>query len=102
MARIAREGPRFKDLVLEHAELLPTDRPGDPVVATAYNYVPSSVLGDWQYDVEPNWLAMQQMPLLKFYQVGWRLKRRGPGLRERGVGRCGGYGEHGDAADWAS
>lgn len=86
MARIAREGPRFKDLVLEHAELLPTDRPGDPVVATAYNYVPSSVLGDWQYDVEPNWLAMQQMPLLKFYQVGWRLKRGGARLKGA---RCG-------------
>lgn len=56
--RIASEGPRFSDVVLEHAELI--NDPGDkPVVAAdlparpmaeAYNYVPFSVLGDYRYE----------------------------------------------------
>ena len=85
MARIAQEGPRFHDVVLEHAEALrPTgesaadlsyamDGEGGPrppaPAAVAYNYVPSSVLGDWRYEVEPNWKEMEAMPLLELYQV---------------------------------
>lgn len=80
MARIAQEGPRFRDFVLEHAQALrdPAEEQGDdddqqitpgPTSAIAYNYVPASVLGDWQYDVEPNWRQIEQMPLLEFFQV---------------------------------
>ena len=81
MARIARGGPRFQDFVLEHAQALrdpnaeaDIDEPIQPATsAMAYNYIPESVLGDWQYEVEPNWRQMDQMPLLEFFQ----------GLRQR-------------------
>ncbi|WIA36901.1 hypothetical protein OEZ86_008147 [Tetradesmus obliquus] len=66
MARIATQGPKFNDLVLEHAELInDTDvapqYPGDRPAAEAYNYVPFSVLGDYHFDVEPDWLGLPQM-----------------------------------------
>lgn len=57
MRRIASEGPRFSDVVLEHAELindpenmplLGTDLPDRPL-AEAYNYIPFSVLGDYRW-----------------------------------------------------
>jgi len=56
LGRISREGPRFQDLVLEHAELindndgappLADDLPARPM-AEAYNYIPFSVLGDYR------------------------------------------------------
>ena len=55
MARIAKNGPRFDDVVLEHAERVERD------TAVAYNYVPPSVLGDWDYEIEPRWLDLPQV-----------------------------------------
>ena len=75
MARIAQQGPRFDDLVLPHAEALPpgeVDGSGVPAAvsaAMAYNYVPSSVVGDWRYEVEPNWQQMESMSLQELYHV---------------------------------
>jgi hypothetical protein len=83
MERIAREGPRFNDLVLEHAESL------DPLIddtssvsglAQVYRYIPSGVVGDWQYEIEPKWQRLEAMPLLEFYQGlrkrNWTDKKR--------------------------
>lgn len=90
LARIARDGPKFSDLVLEHAETLPAKSETDLIEiankhgefeaqeaslprAQFYRYVPSSVIGDWEYEVEPKWQSMEDMSVLTFYQ----------GLRER-------------------
>lgn len=35
--------------------------PGDRPAAEAYNYVPFSVLGDYHFDVEPDWLQLPHM-----------------------------------------
>jgi hypothetical protein len=37
------------------------DTPDDRTAAEAYNYVPFSVLGDYHFDVEPDWLGLPQM-----------------------------------------
>lgn len=78
MGRIASAGPAFSDLVLEHAELLhdPGPSPAGPddvPFATAYNYIPRAVLGDYHTDVEPNWLELPQMAAPLFVE----------GLRQR-------------------
>jgi len=74
MARIAQQGPRFNDVVLEHAEReVGSSSPAEATAANAYSYIPYTVLGDWQYEVEPQWLRIPQMSILELYQ----------GLRER-------------------
>ena len=67
LARVARDGPRFEDVVLEHVERTPTA--DGQLLGEAYSYVPSTVLGDWRFDVEPNWLNLPQMNYFDFYQV---------------------------------
>lgn len=62
--RIAREGPRFSDLVLEHVERLDGVEgvPGaDAQTAVAYSYIPTTVLGDWGLEVEPRWAELTQV-----------------------------------------
>ncbi|GFH07288.1 AAA domain-containing protein, partial [Haematococcus lacustris] len=54
MERIATQGPVFSDIMLRHVER------DSPESASAYNYVPSTVLGDWTYEVEPNWVNLPQ------------------------------------------
>ncbi len=49
MERIASQGPRFEDMVLSHAERV------DDMSAAEYTYIPATVLGDWQFEQEPNW-----------------------------------------------
>jgi len=54
------------NLLLSAAELIndpgnAPDGPDDKLMAEAYNYVPFSVLGDYHFDVEPNWLKLPQM-----------------------------------------
>ncbi|KAL6752417.1 hypothetical protein V8C86DRAFT_2755828 [Haematococcus lacustris] len=61
MERIATQGPVFSDIMLRHVER------DSPESASAYNYVPSTVLGDWTYEVEPNWVNLPQMPLPTFW-----------------------------------
>ncbi|GFH25562.1 AAA domain-containing protein, partial [Haematococcus lacustris] len=55
MERIATQGPVFSDIMLRHVER------DSPESASAYNYVPSTVLGDWTYEVEPNWVNLPQL-----------------------------------------
>jgi hypothetical protein len=58
LERIARRGPSFSDVVLPHAE-----RSQEEWVqaAQAYNYVPATVLGDWDFEVEPQWTGFSQV-----------------------------------------
>ena len=58
LERIARRGPSFTDMVLPHAERGPEE---DGQWAHAYNYVPNSVLGDWGFEVEPQWTGLNQV-----------------------------------------
>ncbi|GBF96535.1 hypothetical protein Rsub_09118 [Raphidocelis subcapitata] len=62
LRRIAAEGPRFGDVVLEHAERVhcpdPNNPTGDRPVAEAYTYVPFTVLGDYMPETEPDWLRL--------------------------------------------
>ena len=76
MQRIATRGPQFGDVVVEHAEK------GDPMaddvgvlhpVAKAYSYIPFTVLGDYQFEPEPNWLELSPMNVELFWE----------GLRQR-------------------
>jgi hypothetical protein len=60
MQRIANQGPLFRDVVLQHVERV------DATHASGYNYIPSAVLGDWTYEVEPQW---QQLPEVSNMQV---------------------------------
>lgn len=71
MQRIASSGPQFGDLVLEHVESSPplADETGAPVAsAHSYNYIPFTVLGDYQYEPEPNWLELGTMSAPLFYE----------------------------------
>ena len=105
LERIASSGPSFNDVVLEHVERV--YEPGsdaesdDGPVAEAYNYIPFSVLGDYQMEAEPNWSQLPCMGIHDFHvgleaeeldqqgvQVGKGGGRRGGGLEgERRVGR---------------
>jgi len=77
LERIASSGPSFHDVVLEHVERV--YEPGsdaesdDGPVAEAYNYIPFSVLGDYQMDAEPNW---SQLPCMGIHDFHVGLKQR--------------------------
>lgn len=58
MARIAQQGPSFSDVVLPHAE---RNLEEGEQSAHSYNYVPATVLGDWDYEVEPQWTGISQV-----------------------------------------
>ncbi|KAF5832521.1 hypothetical protein DUNSADRAFT_11559 [Dunaliella salina] len=64
LERIARQGPRFSDVVLPHAER--SQEEGEQW-AHAYNYVPISVLGDWAFEIEPQWTGLNQVSVLEFF-----------------------------------
>lgn len=61
LQRIAERGPRFADVVLPHAEQDATISDSGAERARAYNYIPASVLGDWGYELEPDWAALPQV-----------------------------------------
>ncbi|MEW5314131.1 MAG: hypothetical protein WDW38_005651 [Sanguina aurantia] len=79
LARIALNGPSFRDTVVEHAEMIDVSdpqlphQPQDATTAAIFNYIPLSVLGDYSTAKEPNWLKVPQLNFFEFYQ----------GLRER-------------------
>jgi len=61
MARVAEQGPLFRDVLLQHAERV-TDE-----TAVAYNYIPPTVLGDWSWETEPQWLQTPFMSVPEFW-----------------------------------
>lgn len=70
MSRIASEGPRFADVVLEHAERIFDPRndatgENDQALGEAYNYIPFTVLGDYRWGE----LLMMQCRAAKCVQV---------------------------------
>jgi hypothetical protein len=83
MRRIASEGPRFSDVVLEHAELIndPANMPllgkdlPDRPLAEAYKYIPFSVLGDYRCVGVCVCVGVEGQPTcLRVY--GWALQSR--------------------------
>jgi hypothetical protein len=39
----------------------PAPPPGDgPALGEAYTYIPFTVLGDYSFETEPNWLSLEQ------------------------------------------
>lgn len=71
LRRIKQQGPKEQDLIEKYtAETL--DDKGDTIMAE-HTYIPSEVLGDVNYDAEPQWQSLPQMSYMEFYH----------GLRQR-------------------
>ena len=80
LERLKREGgrPRWGDVVLEHAERVSSGAPrpgagGGAPVGEAWRFVPATVLGDLELEVEPDWASLPRMSAWDFWQA---LRRR--------------------------
>jgi len=71
LERLRAEGgrPRWGDVVLEHAERISSGAPGGgAAVGEAWRFVPATVLGDLELEVEPAWLDLPRMSAWDFWQ----------------------------------
>jgi hypothetical protein len=74
LERLRQEGgkPRWGDVVLEHAERVAPAAPpgagGGAAVGEAWRFVPATVLGDLELEVEPDWLGLPRMSVWDFWQ----------------------------------
>ncbi len=66
LRRIKQQGPNEQDLIERYTA--ETDDGQGETVMMEHDYIPSEVLGNVNYDAEPDWQSLPQMPYMEFYR----------------------------------